>query len=95
MNPKPRPELFPFFRQASPSGVHPLRGPLLILPSKNVTILWVFMKRFPRNDEEKGDEKQTKREEKREEGKSRGGQCLVLISKFAFYLYIGVSIRRR
>ena len=34
MNPKPRTEWSPFFRRVSPSGVHPFRGPLPILPSK-------------------------------------------------------------
>ena len=72
-SPKPRPEGSPFFRRASPSGVHPFRGPLPILPSNKCHDPLGFHETFFPGNEENGDEKQTKREGKKEEGKSRGG----------------------
>ena len=73
MNPKPRPELLPFFRRASPSaGSPPLPWSTTRLPSKKCHDPLGFHETFSPEMKKKGDEKQTKREGKREEGKSRG-----------------------
>ena len=77
MNPKPRPELFPFFRRESPSGVLPFRGPLPILPSKKCHNPLGFHETFSPEMKKKGMKSKRRGKERERKVKVEGAMPLI------------------